>query len=268
MGRDRGSLSVERIEIVSRRLVIAGVAVAALGGAAVPAALASTGGPVTVDTSNGVRVAVHEGNTPIAGASVTPDGQACVGISLQLPICTPGGIIGPIGSARSAQTGPVTIRRDQYGTTIGVTSGGAPVAGVTIYNDGRVCGGIGEQVPVCTPGIDARAAHATRQSSPLPPVTVRHDDNGTVVGVGDVGVVISPSGRICPVVSTQAWQCIGGDTVGAQRTTTQSVPVTVRHDDNGTAVGVGEVGVVVYPDGTICPVISTDNVRCIHTPAS
>jgi len=74
---------------VSRRLVIAGVAIAALGGAAVPAALASTGGPVTVDTSNGVRVGVQEGNTPIAGASVTPDGQACVGISLQLPVCGP-----------------------------------------------------------------------------------------------------------------------------------------------------------------------------------
>ena len=43
------------------------------------------------------------------------------------------------------------------------------------------------------------------------PVVVQHDDNGTTVGVGDVGVNISPSGRVCPEVSTQSWQCIGGD---------------------------------------------------------
>jgi hypothetical protein len=79
---------------VSRRLIITGVAAAALAGAAAPAAFASTGTPVTVDTSNGVRVGVQQGNTPIVGASVTPDGQACVGVSLQLPVCTPGGIIG------------------------------------------------------------------------------------------------------------------------------------------------------------------------------
>jgi hypothetical protein len=126
---------------VSRRLVIIGFAAAAVAGAAVPS-LASTGSPVTVDTHNGVAVGVHNGNTPIAGASVTPDGQACVGISLQLPVCTPGGII----------------------------------------------------------GLNA--------AIPAPPVVVRHDDNGTAVGVGDIGVIIDKNGTICPVVSTQAWRCI------------------------------------------------------------
>jgi len=50
----------------------------------------------------------------------------------------------------------------------------------------------------------------TRQSLPVPPVVLQHDDNGTVVGVGDVGVSVSNSGRICPEVSTQSWVCING----------------------------------------------------------
>ena len=112
-----------------------------------------------------------------------------------------------------ASTGPVTVTRGSDGTTVGVHDGNAPVAGVTVYNDGAVCGGIGEQVPVCTPAV---------------------------------GDAIGP--------------------IGAARTA-QSLPVTVRHDDNGTAVGVGDVGVIVYPNGDVCPVVSTDNIRCIHTPA-
>ena len=135
---------------MSRRLVISGIAAAAIAGSVIPS-FASTGGPVTVDTHNGVGVGVQEGNTPIAGAHVSPDGQACVGISLEVPFCTPGGILGPIGTA------------------------------------------------------------GTAQKLPLPDVTFRHDDNGTAVGVGDVGVVIRQDGSICPVVSTQDWQCIPGN---------------------------------------------------------
>lgn len=53
-----------------------------------------------------------------------------------------------------ASTGsPVTVTRDSSGTTIGVNDKGAPVAGVTVYNSGAVCGGVGEQVPVCTPAV-------------------------------------------------------------------------------------------------------------------
>lgn len=138
---------------MSRRLVISGIAVAAIAGAVVPS-FASTGSPVTVTRdSDSTTVGVHDGNTPVAGATVYNDGQVCGGIGLQVPVCTPavGDAIGPIGTATTAQ------------------------------------------------------------KLPVPPVTLRHDDNGTAVGVGDVGVVISPSGRICPVVSTQSWQCIGGD---------------------------------------------------------
>lgn len=36
----------------------------------------------------------------------------------------------------------------------------------------------------------------------------------------------------------------------------------VYHDDTRTAVGVGDVGVIIYADGTICPVVSTQAWRC------
>lgn len=193
---------------MSRRLIIAGVALAALGGAAVPAALASSGGGlVTVDTSNGVRVGVQKGTTPIAGASVTPGGQACVGISLELPVCTPGGIVQTRAQSGTRQTGPVTVRRDQYGTTVGVTADGAPVASATVYNNGQVCAGISLQLPVCVGVVQTRAQAGTAQSLP---VQVRHDDQATGVSVGDVGVVRYSDGEICPIVSTQDWRCVQG----------------------------------------------------------
>jgi hypothetical protein len=53
------------------------------------------------------------------------------------------------------------------------------------------------------------AVHRAQTVQPLP-VVVRHDDNGTAVGVGDVGIIIEKDGTICPVVSTQDWQCIPG----------------------------------------------------------
>ena len=119
-----------------------------------------------------------------------------------------GAVIPSFASPRS----PVTVTRTSSGTTVAVTDNGAPVAGATVYNNGQVCGGIGEQVPVCTPAVgDAIGpigAAGTAQSSAVPPVTVRHDDNGTAVGVGDVGVIVYPDGSICPVISTDNVRCI------------------------------------------------------------
>lgn len=80
---------------MSRRLVLAGVVSVAIGGAVVPSfAQSAPSLPVTVttDTHDGVSVGVAVGNQPGAGASVSPDGRACVGISLQLPVCAGGGI--------------------------------------------------------------------------------------------------------------------------------------------------------------------------------
>jgi hypothetical protein len=142
-------IAVERTELVSRRFIVSGIAAAAIAGTAIPSLAQSLPITVTHDTSNGVSVGVQDGNAPVGGASVTPDGQACAGL--------------------------------------------------------------GEDIPVCTPPVLDAVHVGTRQSLPAPPVTLRHDDNGTAVGVGDVGVVVSPSGRVCPVVSTQAWQCVGGN---------------------------------------------------------
>jgi hypothetical protein len=76
-----------------RRLVITGVAVAAIAGAVVPSFAATSPVTVRTDTSNGVGVGVYYNNQPGAGGHVGTDGQACVGISYQLPVCTPAGII-------------------------------------------------------------------------------------------------------------------------------------------------------------------------------
>ena len=99
----------------------------------------------------------------------------------------------------------VHVTRTSSGTSVGVSVQGANVAGATAYNNGQVCGGISQQLPICTPPV---AAKATRQQLPPSPVVVRHDDNGTVVGVGEVGVVISNNGEVCPRVSTQSWICV------------------------------------------------------------
>jgi hypothetical protein len=74
---------------VSRRLVISGIAALALGGAAVPSFAQTFPITVTHDTSNGVSVGVQDGNAPVGGASVTPDGRACAGLGEQIPVCGP-----------------------------------------------------------------------------------------------------------------------------------------------------------------------------------
>lgn len=131
-----------------RRLVIAGVAAAAIAGAVVPS-FATTGPgqlPVGVqtDTSNGVAVYTNIGNQPGLSASVD--------------------------------------------------------------KNGRICGGFSYEVPQCVQLVSPNS----RQALPLPKVVVRQDDNGTVIGAGDVGLYFPKSGGVCPLVSTQDWQCIGG----------------------------------------------------------
>jgi hypothetical protein len=138
---------------VSRRLIITGVAAAAIAGAVVPS-FASTGTSqapvgVKVDTSNGVAFGTSFGNQPLLGGSVDK-------------------------------------------------------------NTGRVCAGFSYEVPQCVAIISPNS----RQKLPIPGVVVHQDDNGTVVGAGDVGVYVSKDGRICPLVSTQTWQCIGGVQTG------------------------------------------------------
>lgn len=131
---------------MSRRLVIAGVAAAAVMGAVAPsfAALPIT---VTHDTHDGVTVGVDVNGNPGAGASVTPEGTACVGISKQVPQCVDTGIGEIIQPPR--QKLPVTVRT---GTDDGVAAvaylNDEPVAGASV-RDGNVCVGLSDQLPVC-----------------------------------------------------------------------------------------------------------------------
>jgi hypothetical protein len=52
------------------------------------------------------------------------------------------------------------------------------------------------------------SVQAAVQQPPVPVVVHHGSDGSTVVGVGNVGVYISPSGDVCPIVSTQDWRCI------------------------------------------------------------
>ena len=114
------------------------------------------------------------------------------------------GVVAPSFAASS--TSPVTVTvSTSNGVSVGVGVERTPVAGASVSNGGQVCAGISEQVPVCTPTV---GAPATRQQLPPSPVVVRHDSNGTVVAVGEVGVVISNNGEVCPRVSTQDWICV------------------------------------------------------------
>jgi len=109
--------------------------------------------------------------------------------------------------AQSAPPSPVTVHVSQTnGVSVGVAVTGQNVAGATVSNSGQVCAGISEQVPVCAGVVQPRPQ---RQSLP---VVVRQDDTGTTVGVGVVGVHVSNDGQVCPLVSTQTWQCVGGGT--------------------------------------------------------
>src|SRR3954451_9556658 len=99
----------------------------------------------------------------------------------------------------------VHVTRTTNSTSVGVSAQGANVAGATAYNNGLLCAGISQQLPICTPVVEAKPA---RQQLPPSPVVVHHDSNGTVVAVGEVGVVISNNGEVCPRVSTQDWICV------------------------------------------------------------
>jgi hypothetical protein len=114
-------------------------------------------------------------------------------------------VVGFVAPSFAKPSVPVTVTVDQSnGAAVGTYVNGTPAAGASVGN-GKACAGFGEQVPVCVadPGIVR-----TRQQLPPSPLVVRQDSNGTVVAVGEVGVVISNNGEVCPRVSTQDWICV------------------------------------------------------------
>jgi hypothetical protein len=112
-------------------------------------------------------------------------------------------------------------------------------------------------------------------------VTVTPQDGGAYVATSIEGRPLvgggSTSQGICVGVSEQVPQCVPTTAIQGpgplptppplgSKTTRQSLPVTVYHDDSRTAVGVKDVGVVIYSNGEVCPVVSTQDWRCVFLP--
>jgi len=116
-------------------------------------------------------------------------------------------VVGFVAPSFAKPSLPVTVTVDRSnGVAVGTAVNNTPVAGASVSDSGTVCAGVGEQVPVCTDRLGS--ATGTRQQLPPSPVVVRHDSTGTVLAVGEVGVVISNNGEVCPRVSTQDWICV------------------------------------------------------------
>ena len=119
-----------------RRLVILGVATAAVAGAIVPSFAQSLPVGVHVSTNNGVGVGVTVQGQNAAGASVS-NGEACVGISLQVPICAG---LPSVTTTSTRQKLPVGYYHDDTRTAVVVGE-----AGVVVYSNGRICPGYSTQ---------------------------------------------------------------------------------------------------------------------------
>lgn len=117
----------------------------------------------------------------------------------------------------------------------------------------------------------ALAQSITPPAASLPKPTVTYStDGGIFVGtaLGNqplVGASVS-GGRACVGFSFEVPFCTSlstGSTSNKTDRPTQGLPVVIYHDSTKTAVGIKDIGVVVYNDGTICPVVSTQDWRCI-----
>lgn len=117
------------------------------------------------------------------------------------------------------------------------------------------------------------------------PVGVTYStSNGVFVGTtlfGQPGAAArAGTGGACVGFSYQVPQCVTLPPVTIQPPPAPAAPaaaprqqlppggVVVYHDDTRTAVGVGDVGVVVYSNGYICPVVSTQDWRCVRVQLS
>ena len=141
-----------------RRLVIAAAVGAAVVGTAVPSLAASLSTPkqqlpvgVTVSTKGGVFVGTTIFGQPGLGASVA-NGRACVGFSLQLPVCaevppvTTGGVAPAGAPSQPLPGGGVVVYHDDTRTAVGVGD-----VGVVIYANGQICPVVSTQNWRCVP---------------------------------------------------------------------------------------------------------------------
>ena len=67
---------------------------------------------------------------------------------------TAAAVLGLVVPSFAKPSVPVTVTVDtSNGVAVGTAVNGTPAAGVSVSNGGRVCAGIGEQVPLCTPVV-------------------------------------------------------------------------------------------------------------------
>ena len=123
-----------------RRLVILGVAAAAVAGAVAPSFAQSSPVGVQVSTTNGVAVGVTVNGQPGAGARVS-NGEACVGISYEIPFCAG---LPPVTTRSTRQQLPVGVYHDDTRTAVVVGA-----VGVVVYSNGRICPGVSTQAWPC-----------------------------------------------------------------------------------------------------------------------
>lgn len=133
-------------------------------------------------------------------------------------------------------------------------------------------------VAVVATAVPSLAAQNSTPKQSLP-VGVKVSTNGGVfVGTtieGQPGLAVAvANGQACVGFSLEVPVCAGVPPITTTHVPAakpaaaprQSLPgggVVVYHDSTRTAVGVGDVGVVVYNDGTVCPVVSTQDWRCV-----
>jgi len=187
-------------------------------------------------------------------------GAALVGTAVpSLAAQTPKGTL-PVGA---------TVRTDN-GVFVGTTIFGQPGLAAGVGN-GKACVGFSYEVPQCVGTPPAEVAVPSTIDVGPASVTVSTANGGVAVGtaLGSqplVGASVG-NGWVCVGFSLEVPFCWPLNSTNAPAVAPgQSLPgggVVYYHDDTRTAVGVGDVGVIIYSNGTICPVVSTQDWRCI-----
>lgn len=142
-----------------RRLVVAAAVSAAVVATAVPSLADSTNAPsaphaslpvgVVVSTDGGVFVGTTFEGRPLVAAQVA-GGSACVGVSLEVPFCTPPVTISD-NIPRDITVGPAYVHVSTDGG-VGVATGldGQPLWSASVAN-GWACIGFSYEIPFCYP---------------------------------------------------------------------------------------------------------------------